>query len=117
MEHKMSHKELWEFKSQARTVEVLSLIYLEGEIKDSVYTPDQLLTTKECCVLLHLPVKAIYRIVKRSEITFYKSENKLHFTKQNLLDWVVKKRMNLVSLSNAITEKYILKTKKGKLSN
>lgn len=75
--------------------------------------PDQFLTTQQTADFLGLPIPTIYGLVSHRKIPHNKVNNRLYFSKQELIDWIKAGRRKTDTEIKAEVEKYLSKRKKG----
>ena len=69
----------------AKKLENIEHLLTEKSEQSPTEQAEQLLTIKEAAVLLNLSVSTLYRKVSNSEISYYKFNNRIYFTLNELL--------------------------------
>lgn len=80
---------------------------------------DKPLSIDEATKFVHLAKQTIYQLVGRNEIPFSKKNNRLYFSRMDLLDWITNERIPSITEANNDAGEYLSKSKivKQKINN
>ena len=79
-----------------------------------VQEAEEVLTTPQCAALLSYSTDQIYRLVRKSEIPYYRLSYQLRFRKSEVLEWAFKNRKRTKAETEALASAFVRKGKRNR---